>query len=178
VDERRAAKVATPRRLGRPARIAASLGIAGGVYLGLAWLLGINLTDQPVLLLIGAILVMGTTQIVAPALDAAGRPVAVARTVGAATAVTLAFFTLEAGAHHLLGDTAPHSLARTPIHAGLFLAVLAAFGTAVWLQILEPTRPATARRRAAAVHLRNGLYANAVLDRLVGSFRLPKEVTR
>jgi NAD(P)H-quinone oxidoreductase subunit 5 len=178
VDERRAAKVTTPRRLGRPARIAASLGVAGGIYLALAWLLGVNLADQPVLLLIGAILVMGTTQIVAPALDAAGRPVAVARTVGAATAVTLAFFTLEAGAHHLLGDTAPHSLARTPIHAGLFVAVLAAFGTAVWLQILEPTRPATARRRAAAVHLRNGLYANAVLDRVVGSFRLPKEVTR
>lgn len=172
VDERRAAKVTNPRRLGSPVRIAASLGLAGGIYLGLAWVFGVNLAAQPVLLLIGAILVMGTTQIIAPALDAAGRLAAVARTALAAVGVTVAFFALEAGAHHLLGDTAPHSLARTPIHAGLFVAVLAAFGAAVLSQILEPARPTTDRRRAAAVHLRNGLYANAVLDRMVGSLRL------
>ena len=50
-------------------------------------------------------------------------------------------------------------------------AVLVAFTTVVALQIVEPSRRPTARRRALAIHQRNGLYANAVFDRIVGSLR-------
>jgi NAD(P)H-quinone oxidoreductase subunit 5 len=51
--------------------------------------------------------------------------------------------------------------------------VVLVFAAVVVLQILEPSRPASKRRRALAVHARNGLYANVLFDRLVGSFRLP-----
>lgn len=177
VDEARAAKVATPKRLGSAVRIVGSLAIAGGIYLALALAIGVDLADQPVLVVIGAVLVMGTTQIIAPALDSTGRGIAVVRTAILALGVTAAFFTLEAGAHHLLSDYAPDSLERTGIHFLLFGAVLVAFASVVVLQILEPSRAPSARRRAIAMHLRNGLYANALFDRVVGSLRLP-EVAR
>jgi NAD(P)H-quinone oxidoreductase subunit 5 len=167
IDERRAAKVTLPRRLGSPARIAGSAAIALGLYLPLAALFGIDFGASPLLIAIGAILVMGTTQLVAPALDSAG---GVAGTLAAsmlALAVTLSFFTLEAGAHQILVDTVPEGLIRDGLRLAMLATVLVAFAAVVLLQILEPSRPKSPRRRALAIHFRNGWYANALYDRVV-----------
>jgi hypothetical protein len=52
----------------------------------------------------------------------------------------------------------------------LATVVLAAFGIAILLQIVG-LRAGSALRHRAYVLLRNGLYANAMLDRLVGAYR-------
>jgi len=173
IDEKRAAKVALPRRLGSPLRIAGSALIALGLYLPLALLWGIDFGGNPIVIAIGGILVIGTTQLVAPALDSAGPIIGTLRASGLALAVTLSFFTLEAGAHHLLADTLPENVGREAIPLALVVLILMSFAAVVVLQILEPTRPQTARRRAMAIHLRNGLYANALYDRAVGALRHP-----
>jgi len=173
IDEARAAKVVLPRRLGSPVRIAGSALIALGLYLPLALLWGLDLRGNPIVIAIGGILVIGTTQLVAPALDSAGRVIGTVRAVGLALAVTLSFFTLEAGAHHLLADTVPEGVGRDVIQLALVAVILVSFAAVVGLQILEPTRPRSARRRAMAVHFRNGLYANALFDRAVGALRRP-----
>ncbi|MEZ5143005.1 MAG: proton-conducting transporter membrane subunit [Acidimicrobiales bacterium] len=173
VDERRAAKVTLPRRLGSPARVAASFALALGLYLPLALFYGIDLGGNPVLIAIGGILVLGTTQLIAPALDSAGSLGGTLRASFLALCVTLAFFTLEAGAHHLLQNTIPEELGRGAIHLALIAVVLVAFAAVVLHQIFDPARSPSARRRALAVHLRNGLYANALFDRVVGGLRTP-----
>lgn len=173
IDEARAAKVALPRRLGSPLRIAGSAVIALVLYLPLALLWRIDFDGHPIVIAIGGILVMGTTQLVAPALDSAGRFIGTVRAAGLALAVTLSFFTLEAGAHHLLANAVPEGVSRDVIQVALILVILVSFATVVGLQILEPTRPKSARRRALAVHFRNGLYANALFDRVVGALRRP-----
>lgn len=173
VAEARAAKVRLPRRLGSPSRLLTGLGVALAMYLPLAWLWQVDIGGDPVLLAIGAILVMGTTQLMAPAVDSAGRFDVVARTAVLAAAVTTAFFALEAGTHHLLHHTVPEGTGRSAVHLVLVAAVLVAFATVVALQMLEPARGTSARRRRLAVHLRHGLYANAALDRLVGAWRTP-----
>lgn len=181
IDERRAAKVSLPRRLGSPVRVAGSFVIALALYLPLALFYGIDLGGNPVLIAIGGILVLGTTQLIAPALDSAGTLAGTLRAAFLALCVTLAFFTLEAGAHLLLHNTIPEELGRGALHLALIGVVLVAFTAVVLQQILDPARPATARRRAIAVHLRNGLYANALFDRLVGGLRPPapqSEVSR
>jgi len=173
IDEARAAPVALPARLGRPARLLASLGVALALYLGFALVWGQQLADDPVLLAVGAILVLGTTQLVAPALDSAGPVSATAQVVGLAGAVTAAFFTLEAGAHALLSSTVPDHLDRGPAHllaVGVFVVL---FAGAVAVQMVEPTRPMGSRFRTLAIHLRNGFYANALFDRAVGALRVP-----
>jgi NAD(P)H-quinone oxidoreductase subunit 5 len=173
IDEARAAKVALPRRLGSPVRVIGSLVVALALYLPLAWLWGVDLGGEPVLLAIGGILVLGTTQLVAPAMDSTG-PVAGTLLAGLlALAVTTAFFTLEAGAHELLATTVPDAVGRSGIHLALIAAVLVAFTTVVALQVVDPARPQSPRRRRLAVHLRNGLYANALFDRAVGALRTP-----
>jgi NAD(P)H-quinone oxidoreductase subunit 5 len=171
VDEARAAKVALPRRLGSPVRLLASLGIAVGLYLPIALVLGLDFGADPVLLAIGGLLVMGTTQLVAPALDSAGTWAGTLRASGLALAVTVAFFALETGAHELLYGTVPDDLARGAVHLAVIGAILVAFASVVALQLVEPARRPSRLRRHLAVHLRNGGYANALFDRAVGSLR-------
>jgi NAD(P)H-quinone oxidoreductase subunit 5 len=173
IDEARAAKVPLPQRLGRPSRVLASVGVALAMYLPLAWLWGMDLGGDPVVLAIGAILVMGTTQLLAPALDSTGTARAMLRTALAALSVTTAFFALEVGFHHLLYTTAPHGTGRPAVLLGLVAVVLVVFAVVVGLQIFEPAHGTGERRRRWAVHLRHGLYANAAFDRLVGAWRLP-----
>jgi len=175
IDEARAAKVALPRRLGSPVRVVASLGVAAGLYVAVALVLGIGLDTEPMLLVIGAIVVLGTTQLVAPALDSAGPVAGTVRAGLLALGVTTAFFSLEAGAHHLLYNTVPDDLGRSGIHIALVIGVLIAFATVILLQIMEPSRPRSRRRRTYAVHMRNGLYVNAIFDRFVGSLRTQAE---
>lgn len=173
IDEARAADVAVPARLGRPVRVLASAGIALGAYLALAALWGLDLLDDLELLALGAILVLGTTQLVAPAVDSAGRALDALRVAGLAAGVTVAFFTLETAAHQVLETAAPHALDRPLPHLIALGVVIVAFATVIGLQIFEPARGRSSRRTAVAVHLRNGLYANAAFDRVVGSMRRP-----
>ena len=171
IDERRAAGVALPRRLGSPVRILTSAAVAIAFYLPLALVWGLDLGGEPVLIAVGGILVLGTTQLIAPALDSNGPWVGAARAALMALGVTLSFFVLEAGAHLLLTDVVPELTSRDGIQLALIGTVLAVFTAVVALQIVEPARAATSRRRSIAIHMRNGLYANAVYDRLIGALR-------
>ncbi len=173
IDEARAAKVPLPVRTGSVWRVAASLAVALVMYLPLAVLWGVDLGSDTVLLAVGAILVMGTTQLLAPSIDSTATSRVMGRTALLALSVTTAFFALEAGAHHLLYNTAPHEADRGVVHLLLVAAVLVGFGAVVLLQIMEPARGTSERRRTWAIHLRNGLYANAAFDRLVGAWRRP-----
>ncbi len=174
IDEARAGRVTLPQRLGSPVRVLGSMAVAVAVYASLGLLWGGEQLRDPVLLAIGGMLVLALAQLVAPALDSDGPIAGAARATGLALAVAVAFFVLEAGAHELLYGTVPDLAGRGAVQLGLAAAVLAVFAVVVVLQVLEPARPSSARRRAWAVHLRNGLYANALLDRLVGGLRVPR----
>lgn len=173
IDEARAADVPLPARLGNPGRIALSATLAFATYAALSTAFGIGLTEDPVLLAIGLFLVLGTTQIIAPALDADGKvgPVAL-RAVGMAAGVTLAFFGLEAAAIQVLDSSAAYDGERSAAHLVLLGGVVLAFAAIILIQIVHPARPSTRRTRRLAVHLRNGFYASAAFDRLLGVDRL------
>jgi len=173
IDEARAHGVRLPRRLGSPIRIAASTLVALAWYLPLALLWGTDLGGDPVAIAIGAILVLGTTQLVASAFDSDGPVAGVVRASLLALAVTVSFVTLEAGAHQLLVGTVPEAVALDVLQLVLVALILVGFAAVVLLQIVDPARSQSARRRAFAVHFRNGLYANALFDRFVGALRTP-----
>ncbi len=171
IDEARASGVRMPRRSGSPVRVVLSVIIAVALYLGAGLVLGPEQLRDPLLLALGAMLVMGLAQIIAPALDSHGPLASVGRAAGLAMGVTAAFFVLEAGAYRLLSEVLPAAAGRSVAHLVLIGLILAVFGTVVLLQILHPVLPPSPRRRALALHLRNGLYANALLDRAVGGLR-------
>lgn len=171
VDEARAPKPALPPRLGHPGRLLLATAGALGCYLGFALVLAPGALREPELAALGAVLVLGLVQLLAPVLDSAGPVSGTVRVFVAAAGVTAAFFTLEAITHHLVHGVVPEPAARAVPALVLAATVLGAFAIVVALQIAEPARAPSRRRRRWAVHLRNGLYANAWADRLVGALR-------
>lgn len=170
VEVARARAVAVPPRTRSPARILASLALAAGLYFGMATLFGMTPAENPALLAVGAILVMGLSQLLAPTIDARGTLAGMARTSGLAVAVTTAFFTLEEGARRLLLDSLPEANQPPTLIIALAMWVLAAFAVAVLIQIAGIGHRSALGHRVY-IHLRNGFYANALFDRLVGALR-------
>lgn len=171
VEERRAAGVPSLRRTGHLVRMGGGVAVAAGMYVTVAWLLGVDVAAEPALVVVGAIFVLGTTQLLSVSLDSASSAVVMFRTALAALMVTVSFFVLEAGAHALLYDLVPHD-GTSVWHLVGGVGVLVTFAVVIALQLLEPVRPPSPRRAELAVHFRNGWYANALFDRIVGAHRL------
>lgn len=155
----------------RPLALLASLASALLIFVALGTLLGIDLTKRPGETALGAIFVMATTHLLSKALSGAPRAFVVGRTVLAAVAVTLAFFALELSAAWILGDTVAVFPTPSPLTIGVMVAAVAAFALVTLLHAMLPALANTPWGQAAYVHLKNGLYANALLDRLIGALR-------
>lgn len=166
VDEARASHVPTPRRLGSPGRLVLGAIIAVAIYVPLAIVWGVRPDSEPALFVLGAVLVLATTQLVAAVTDSDGPVVAWVGGAAMALSVTSLFFAFEAAMHTLLHDLVPAVEAGWAQLAAAGV-VAAAFGLVVAHQLRAPSRPDDPRRRAWRIHLRNGLYANALFDRLV-----------
>ncbi len=167
IDTARAANVKLPKRRGNPLRVALSVAAAIGIFAGFSQVLELAEGTLPV----GIILIMGIAQIIVPALDSDGKLAAVGRTLVLGVSVALAFFALEHSFAHVLRSELPLILRPTQPVVVAIWSVVTVFGIATLFQIFRPAyAPATWQRRLS-MHLRNGLYANAGFDRLVGALR-------
>jgi NAD(P)H-quinone oxidoreductase subunit 5 len=158
----------------RPGRVAApDLKAVGkaflaaiAIYAAVGWLFGYA-DKPPQALALGAILIFGVAYLIAQGLaDAAPRALTL-RTAGAALAAAIGYFALQAGAEWLMAGTLPASPAPGPLEWALLGLAVVSFGLVAVAQALFPLwafHPAAAGLR---VHLTNGLYANALLDRLL-----------
>lgn len=170
VDEAQADKMSLPPRLGNPWRVLGSLILAVGIYGGFALLWGINPLQDPARLSIGLILVMGLAQIIAPAFDSTGDWSGHVRALLLAVSVATHFFVLETAAHHILHSVVPEHIVPNMVTVALSGLMVTVFGVAVVLQIFGPSLKEGPKWRRLFVHLRKGLYANALFDKLVGAF--------
>lgn len=146
-----------------------SLVLALGLYAGFGWAFGILARDHAAVLTLGAILVLGISMMLVPAMHGVISTRLVGRMLLAAGIATTAYFVLEGAAVRLTASTLPSIPA--PDATGLLIMVLAvvSFAAVTVLQTLAPRwihRPAW---RAARVHLANGLYVNAWFNRLLGA---------
>jgi NAD(P)H-quinone oxidoreductase subunit 5 len=167
IDSARAANVKLPKRLGNPVRVALSVAAAAGIFAGFSQFLHLADGTLPV----GIILIMGIAQIIAPALDSDGNLAAVGRTLVLGAAVALAFFVLEHSFADILRSELPLVIRPAqPVLVAIWL-VVTVFGIATLAQIFRPATTQSPWQRRLSVHLRNGLYANAAFDRLIGALR-------
>lgn len=155
----------------RPFALLASLGGALAIFVVIGTLLGIELTKRPGETALGAIFVMATTYLLAKGLSGAPRAFVITRTALAAVAVTLAFFALELTAAWILGDAVAVFPQPTPLTLAVMVLAVVAFALVTLLHAMLPALANTPAGRAAYVHLKNGLYANALFDRLIGALR-------
>ncbi|MCS6938996.1 MAG: NADH-quinone oxidoreductase subunit L [Roseiflexus sp.] len=152
----------------------ANMAVAVAIFLGVATAIGIDITKRPgetamitiFMLAVAYLLVKGNTN---------KAPISViGRTMLMATLVTIAFFALEVTAEALLGRAVA---VYPPLSAPTMVAVVIAVVASGVVMALSAFLPALVNRpawRALYVHLKNGFYANTLLDRLMDSLRLAR----
>ena len=117
-------------------------------------------------------LIFGTAYLVAQGLADAAPRALTARTALASLAAAVAYFVFQLVADKLWGAGLPDAPAPGPLEWAMIVLAVASFGLTAFAQALFPLwshHPSTAGLR---VHLANGLYLNALLDRLIGGFRV------
>ena len=146
--------------------VARAFGAALAIYAAVGLLFGIA-DKSPQALALGAILIFGVAYLIAQGLADAAPRALTRRTAVASVATAGGYFALQTGAEWLTERTLPATPAPGPLEWALIVLAVLTFGIVAWAQATFPIwsgHPAAAGLR---VHLSNGLYANAVLDRLL-----------
>ncbi|AWB48397.1 oxidoreductase [Gemmobacter aquarius] len=138
---------------------------------------GFGLSDKsPQALALGAMLIFGVAYLIAQGLaDAAPRALMWRVLVGSGLAA-VSYFALQIGAEALMRGTLPATPAPGPLEWALMVLALVSFGAVALAQAMFPLWSQHPAARGLRVHLANGLYANAVFDRLTHGFA--KETAR
>jgi NAD(P)H-quinone oxidoreductase subunit 5 len=171
IDLIRASKVTRTSRSVSPLKVVSGIAMALTLYTGFALIWGVDPVNEFALLVVGAVIVLGLARLFTSALMVKSGALLL-QTSLLSLMVTVAFFTLESSARYLLANQVP-TLALPGwgkiIAAGLLLL---AFGLVVFIQIIAPQLTPNPYYRSLAIHVRNGFYANALFDRLVGALSI------
>ena len=144
-----------------------SFGVALALYVvvGLAFDL---LSKPPQEIALGAMLIFGVAYLVAQGLaDRAPRALAW-RTAAVSVATTIAYFALQHGATALSAGVLPPPPAPDGLIWATIILAVASFAVAALAQTTFPLWAGHPAAGGLRVHLMNGLYINAVLERLTG----------
>ncbi len=156
------------RAFGVALAIYASIGLAFGLSFGFAG-------KSPQAIALGAILIFGVAYLIAQGLADAAPRALTRRTALYALAASVSYFALQSAAEWLASGALPPTPAPGPLEWALLALAILSFGLVAVAQATFPlwaTHPAAAGLR---VHLANGLYANALFDRLIGNWSLRRD---
>ncbi len=126
---------------------------------------------SPQALALGAILIFGVAYLVAQGLADRAPTQLTIRTGASSLAAAIGYFSFQAAAAKIWGPILPAVPTPGALEWAMIVIAVASFGLVAFAQALFPLwahHPATAGLR---VHLANGLYLNALLDRAIGGFR-------
>ncbi|MEI6642685.1 MAG: proton-conducting transporter membrane subunit [Novosphingobium sp.] len=170
---RRPGPVAIPRPAAVGRAFLAALAIYGAMTLVFDLAPGFH-HKSPQAVALGAILIFGVAYLFAQGL-ADSAPRALTRRMAVyAFAASIGYFTLHGLALWLTAGTLPATPAPGPLEWTLMVLAVLSFGLVAVAQSMFPLwayHPAAAGLR---VHLSNGLYANALFDRLLGGWTLKR----
>jgi NAD(P)H-quinone oxidoreductase subunit 5 len=166
VDLARAAWSPRPGERPHPARFALALVAALAIALVVGHAFGAGIVQAPGVAVLGAVLVMGLTQLLAQGLDARPSRVVVGRTVLLALAVAIAYHALQAASERLFAGTLPlHAPTSGLLDVVLAAFVIAAFAGLTVFQIVAVGHVDGPFWRALHAHVANGFYLNTVVNR-------------
>ncbi len=146
------------------------------IYAVIGLLFGFS-EKPPQALALGAILIFGVAYLIAQGLADAAPWALTWRTSLYSISAATAYFALQHGAETLMHGTLPATPQPGPLEWTLMVLGVITFGAVAVAQALFPLwayHPAAAGLR---VHLSNGLYVNALFDRLLGGWTLPSYAT-
>jgi NAD(P)H-quinone oxidoreductase subunit 5 len=164
---RRPGLVAIPNAaaVGRAFLLALTIYVAVGFAFGFEH-------KSPQAVALGAILIFGVAYLIAQGLADSAPRALTRRTTIYSIATSISYFALQSGASYVTRHALPPVPAPGPLEWALILLAVFSFGAVAVVQAMFPlwaNHPAAAGLR---VHLSNGLYANAIFDRLLGGWSL------
>ncbi len=166
---RRPGPIAIPNAMA----VARAFGVALVIYALIGLAFGFE-TKSPQAIALGAILIFGVAYLLAQGLADAAPLVLTRHTAIYSIATSASYFALQTGSEWLTAGTLPPIPIPGPLEWALLALAVSSFGL---VAIAQATFPLWAYHPASAglrVHLSNGLYANAVFDRLVGNLSIHK----
>jgi NAD(P)H-quinone oxidoreductase subunit 5 len=163
---RRPGPVAIPNAKAVCAAFLGALGIFAAMSIGFDFQ-----SKSPQANALGAILIFGVAYLLAQGLAGSAPGALMRRMAVYSLAASLGYFVLHTLAEMLTRGTLPAAPQPGPLEWVLIALAVVSFGLVAIAQAMFPlwaNHPAAAGLR---VHLSNGLYANAVLDRLLGGWK-------
>ncbi|MFC3614642.1 proton-conducting transporter membrane subunit [Lutimaribacter marinistellae] len=166
---RRPGPVAVPSARNVALAFGVAIAIYGVIYAAIGALLGFDGKSVQAVAL-GVILIFGVAYLLAQGLADAAPAALTRRTALYAGAASISYFLLQRVAEAMTKGTLPATPAPGPLEWALIFLALVSFGA---VAVAQASFPLWAGHPAAAglrVHLSNGLYANALFDRLLGGW--------
>lgn len=170
IDQQRAAHVRPSVRQGNFGTTLLGIASAVVLFFGLAYLFQVDLQANTSMLLLGFIILLGLSYILVHAWDSNSSAAFKVRALGFALLVVVAFFSFESILHFLIQAQIPHSALNSS--NTLIASSMVILYTLVMLGQLLPINWSQGTRQALYVHFKNGLYANVLLDRVIGTWKL------
>ena len=145
--------------------------LALAIYVAVGFAFGFE-HKSPQAIALGAILIFGVAYLIAQGLADSAPRALTRRTTLYSIATSISYFALQAGATYLTREALPTVPVPGPLEWALILLAVCSFGLVAVIQAMFPlwaNHPAAAGLR---VHLSNGLYVNAISDRMIGGWSL------
>ena len=168
---RRPGPIAVPSAAAVIKSFALALALYGTIALVFSLLAGPKSLQA---LALGTMLIFGVAYLVAQGLADAAPAALTRRTLSAAAVAAVAYFAFQRVAAGIWGHSLPAAPIVGPLEWALIVLAILSFGIVAVGQTLFPRwahHPAASGMR---VHVANGFYLNAVLDRLIGGYRVAK----
>lgn len=173
---RRPGPIAVPDLRAVALAFALSIAIYAVVNLASGFMIGFGV-KSPQAVALGAILIFGVAYLLAQGLADAAPSALTRRTALLSMVATVAYVALQRGSEWLTAGTLPPAPDAGPLEWALILLALLSFGAVALAQATLPLwayHPATQGLR---VHVSNGLYINAIEDRLLQGWSRKKSNT-
>lgn len=149
--------------------VARAFAVAFVIYAAIGFAFGFD-TKSPQAIVLGAILIFGVAYLLAQGLADTAPQVLTRRTAAYSIAASVSYFALQTGAEALTAGTLPATPAPGPLEWALLTLAVFSFGLVAIAQAMLPRWADHPTVIGLRVHLSNGLYANALFDRLVGNW--------
>ncbi|MBX7495791.1 oxidoreductase [Qipengyuania sp. 6B39] len=153
--------------------VAAAFVLALAIYAAIGALFGLA-HKSPQAIGLGAILVFGVAYLLAQGLADKAPRALTRKTALYSVLASLGYFGLQRLSEWLTEGTLPATPAPGPLEWTLIALAVFSFGLTAVAQALFPRWAMHPAASGLRVHLSNGLYANAVFDRLVGNWSVRK----
>lgn len=147
--------------------IYAGIGMGFGVAAGFAH-------KSPQAFVLGTILIFGVAYMLAQGLADTAPHQLTRKTAAYASATAIGYFALQTAAEWLTSGTIPAAPAPGRLEWTLMALATLSFGFVAIAQAMLPLWASHPAAAALRVHLANGLYVNALFDRMLGARAAPK----